>query len=127
MRRRVGCVAFALLASVMAMSAWAQEVVTDGTNSYARFELRLPLGRGLEGRFPHMQAEWLPQYQASIDPARARLAEAERTGQRVRLHQTRGAARLEIKSVEAMAQEAAAARANAGAADKAQMTKTPTH
>jgi alpha-galactosidase len=39
------------------------------------------------------QAKWLPQYAASIPAARERLAKAERSGQRVKLRETRGAAR----------------------------------
>ena len=69
------------------------------------------------------QARWLPQYQAEIPRAQRRLEAAERNGTRVRLHETRGAARLEIKSVDEMARDKAAARANAAAADKGKMTK----
>ncbi|MCS7060328.1 MAG: alpha-glucosidase/alpha-galactosidase [Anaerolineae bacterium] len=69
------------------------------------------------------QAQWLPQYADEIPKARARLEEAERTGMRVRLHNTQGAARLHTKTVEEMAAEAEAARANAAAADKGKMTK----
>lgn len=71
------------------------------------------------------QAQWLPQYRDEIPKAAARLAEAERTGRRVRLVETRGAARLAVKSVEELAQDKAAARANAAAADKGKMTKEP--
>ena len=70
------------------------------------------------------QAEWLPQFAAEIPAAAARLAEAERTGKRVRLIETEGAARLHTKTVEEMAANAAAARANADAADKGKMTKS---
>jgi alpha-galactosidase len=73
------------------------------------------------------QAEWLPQYKDEIPRAAARLAEAERNGTRVKLRETRGAARLEIKSVEEMARNKAEARANAAAADKGKMTKEPAH
>jgi alpha-galactosidase len=69
------------------------------------------------------QAEWLPQYRAEVPRAAARLAAAERDGTRVRLRETRGAARVRTKSVEDMARDKAAARANAAAADKAQMTR----
>jgi alpha-galactosidase len=69
------------------------------------------------------QARWLPQYRDEIPAAQARLAEAERNGRRVKLRETEGAARLHTKSVEEMAEDAAKARANAAAADKAQMTK----
>ena len=70
------------------------------------------------------QAEWLPQFAAEIPAAAARLAEAERTGKRVRLIETEGAARLHTKTVEEMAANATAARANADAADKGKMTKS---
>jgi alpha-galactosidase len=73
------------------------------------------------------QAEWLPQYADEVPRAAARLAEAERTGKRVKLQETRGAARMEIKSVEEMARNQAEARANAAAADKGKMTKEPAH
>ncbi|HXF60594.1 MAG TPA: alpha-glucosidase/alpha-galactosidase [Caldilineaceae bacterium] len=73
------------------------------------------------------QAKWLPQYADEIPRAAARLAEAERTGKRVKLRETRGAARLEVKSVEEMARNKAEARANAAAADKGKMTKEPAH
>ena len=53
----------------------------------------------------------------------ARLAAAERDGTRVRLRETHGAARLPTKSVADMARDKAAARANAAAADKGQMTR----
>src|SRR5690606_32748932 len=69
------------------------------------------------------QAQWLPQYAQEIPMAQARLEEAERTGKRVATMEYRGAARLETKSVEQMAQDKAAARANAAAADKGKMTK----
>jgi len=64
------------------------------------------------------QAEWLPNYADSIPAARARLAAHERAGTRVALREWRGAARLETRTVARLAQERAAARANAGAADK---------
>ena len=69
------------------------------------------------------QAQWLPQYAAEIPAARARLAEAERTGKSVHLRDTRGAARLHVKTVEEMAADRAQATANAAAADKAKLTK----
>lgn len=67
------------------------------------------------------QAQWLPQYAANGETARAveRLAEHERQGTRVRLRETHGAARLHTKSVEEMAAAAEEARRNAGAANKA--------
>jgi len=62
------------------------------------------------------QARWLPQYKAAIRAAKKRLA-------RGRLVKTRegyrGAARLEVKSVEDMRRDAARARQSAQAADKA--------
>lgn len=69
------------------------------------------------------QAKWLPQYQAAIPAAKQRLAEAEQNGTRVKLSNTQGVARLHTKTVEEMAQDKQAARANASAADKAKMTK----
>ena len=71
------------------------------------------------------QAEWLPQYKDEIPRAAARLAEAAANGTRVKLRETRGAARLAVKTVEEMAQDKATARANAAAADKGKMTKEP--
>lgn len=44
-----------------AMQAWPREIVIDGNRSHARFQLNLPLGRELDGRFPRLGAEWLPQ------------------------------------------------------------------
>lgn len=73
------------------------------------------------------QAKWLPQYAAEVPKAEARLAEAEQNGTRVNLRETRGAARLDVKSVAELAQDKAAARANAAAADKGKMTKEPAH
>jgi alpha-galactosidase len=69
------------------------------------------------------QAEWLPQYRDEVPRAAARLAAAERDGTRVRLRETRGAARVPTKSVADMARDKAAARATAAAADKGQMTR----
>ena len=68
------------------------------------------------------QAQWLPQYVAEIPKAQQRLNDAVKNGTRVKLIETQGAARLRTKTVEEMAQAAAAARANAGAADKGKMT-----
>jgi alpha-galactosidase len=69
------------------------------------------------------QRQWLPNYKAAdIDAAAQRLADHERNGTRVKLKQTQGAARLHTKTVEEMARDRAAARANAGAADKGKMT-----
>jgi alpha-galactosidase len=58
-----------------------------------------------------------------VPRAAARLTAAERDGTRVRLRETRGAARRPTKSVADMARDKAAARANAAAADKGQMTR----
>lgn len=69
------------------------------------------------------QAKWLPQYAAEIPLAQRRLETAERNGTRVQTYETRGVARLETKSVDQMARDREAARANAGAADKGKMTK----
>jgi alpha-galactosidase len=69
------------------------------------------------------QAQWLPQYTDQIPAAQARLAEAERTGKRVKLVETRGAARLNTKTVEEMAANKVEAQANAAAADKGKMTR----
>jgi alpha-galactosidase len=74
------------------------------------------------------QAEWLPQYQHEIAKAQKRLDDAVQTGKRVKLTQTQGAARLHTKTVEEMAADHIAARANAQAADKGKMTKSePVH
>lgn len=69
------------------------------------------------------QAQWLPQYADEIPNAHSRLAEAERSGKRVRLQETQGAARLKVKTVAELAQDKAASRANAQAADKGKLTK----
>jgi alpha-galactosidase len=69
------------------------------------------------------QAEWLPQYASEIPAAKARLEKAEQTGKRVRLIETEGAARLPTKTVDEMAADKAAAKANADAADKGNQTK----
>ena len=68
------------------------------------------------------QAEWLPQYAAAIAPAKQRLADAEREGTRVALQQTRGAVRIDVKTVDEMARDKEASRASAQAADKGKMT-----
>ncbi len=46
------------------------------------------------------QTKWLPEYQEAIPGADERLEEAEYNGTRVRLRETRGAARLKTRSVE---------------------------
>lgn len=68
------------------------------------------------------QAQWLPQYQDEIPAARKRLEEAARNGTRVKLYETREAARLPTMTVEELARNRNEARANASAADKGQMT-----
>ena len=71
------------------------------------------------------QRQWLPNYKRSdIDAAAKSLATHEKTGTRVKLVKTEGAARVHTKTVKEMAADKAAARKNAGAADKAGMTKT---
>jgi alpha-galactosidase/6-phospho-beta-glucosidase family protein len=53
------------------------------------------------------QSRWLPNYApAEIEAARARLAQAEADGTRVKLRQTEGAARLRVRTVEELAQQA---------------------
>jgi alpha-galactosidase len=70
------------------------------------------------------QAQWLPQYAASIPAAQSRLAEHERNGTRVKtLENFQGMARLHTKSVEEMAAQREEARKNAQAADKGKMTQ----
>lgn len=68
------------------------------------------------------QAQWLPQYASKIPAAKARLDAAVANGTRIRTHNYQGAARLHVKTVEEMAQDAAEARASAGAADKGKKT-----
>ena len=68
------------------------------------------------------QEKWLPQYCDAIKAAKQRLATHEQNGTRVRLRQTRGAARLHTKSVDEMARDKNEARANAAAADKGKLT-----
>ena len=65
------------------------------------------------------QAKWLPQYRREIPAARARLAQARRRGFYKGVHKSRGAARVHTKTVAEMRKEAAKARANAAASDKA--------
>ena len=71
------------------------------------------------------QAKWLPQYKAAIPAAKQRLADHVKRGTRVKLHDTPGAVRLHTKTVAEMAQDRAAARTNAGAADKGVFRRTP--
>ena len=71
------------------------------------------------------QARWLPQYKSQVSAAKKRVADAVKNGTRVRLIKTEGAARLHTKTVQEMKQNAAEAKANAGAADKGNMTRKP--
>ena len=64
------------------------------------------------------QAQWLPQYAAAIEPARARLAAHAANGTRVGLSEWQGAARLHLRSVEEMAVDVETARAKAKTHDK---------
>ena len=69
------------------------------------------------------QARWLPNYRRHIRAAAARLAAAAKGGTRVRTRPGwKGAARKKTKSVAELSRDVAAARANAGAADKGKMT-----
>lgn len=65
------------------------------------------------------QAQWLPQYKKEIPKAQKRLSSQKRLGTR----STQGAARLKTRSVAQMKKNAAQARKNADAADKAGMKK----
>lgn len=66
------------------------------------------------------ESKWLPQYKGEIPAAKKRLASEERLGTK---EGYKGAARLHVKSVAEMAADKKAARANAGAADKAKQPK----
>lgn len=66
------------------------------------------------------QSQWLPQYADEIPCAKARLAAEKPLG----TQETEGAARVKVKSVEEMGQNAEAARKNAAAADKAAAQRT---
>jgi alpha-galactosidase len=68
------------------------------------------------------QERWLPQYKDAIVAAKRSLAEHQRKGTRVKLKETRGAARLHTKTVEELARDKEDARANAAAADKGKLT-----
>ena len=68
------------------------------------------------------QAQWLPQYAGQIDAAAERLQRATSNGTRVKLHETTGAARVHVKTVEEMSVEAEESRRNAAAADKGKLT-----
>jgi alpha-galactosidase len=67
------------------------------------------------------QAAWLPNYVDETSNAQARLVAHEQKGTRVKLRETRGAARLHTRSVEELARDKAEARANASAADKGKL------
>ena len=69
------------------------------------------------------QAQWLPNYAASVALAEQRLADAVQAGTRVKLVETQGAARVHTKTVAEMAADRDAATVNAAAADKGKMTK----
>jgi alpha-galactosidase len=72
------------------------------------------------------QSRWLPQYQSEVGPAQARLDEAVRNNTRVRLRSGQGAARLHTRNVKELAEDKAAARKNAAAADKGDLvSKSP--
>ena len=66
------------------------------------------------------QEQWLPQYADEIVRARERWAAAEKAGTLIPARETKGAARLHVKTVEEMAADKIAARKNAAEADKAQ-------
>jgi alpha-galactosidase len=72
------------------------------------------------------QARWLPQYESKGEIAKAarRLDEAVANGTRVKLIETKGAARIHTATVNEMQAKADESRANAQAADKGKMTKT---
>lgn len=70
------------------------------------------------------QLRWLPQYAQAARTAAANLKRHTQRGTRVRLRTTSGAARMKTRSIREMAGDRAAARANAGAADKGKMTRT---
>lgn len=62
--RRVGCgtlLVGCLGTGLWATQALARDIPNDGQHSVARFQLDLPLGRELDGQFPLMKTEWLPQ------------------------------------------------------------------
>ncbi len=61
MRWRAVGMAMGVAACLLAMPVSAGEIVIDDANTFARFQLRLPLGRELHGRFPRMQTEWQAQ------------------------------------------------------------------
>lgn len=66
------------------------------------------------------QEKWLPQYKEAIEKAKARLA----SGNLIPTKQNQGAARLQVKTVEEMAQDRDAANRVAGESDKAKERPT---
>lgn len=64
------------------------------------------------------QAQWLPNYARHIDGAKQRLADHEKNGTRAKLRETRGAVRIEVKTVEKMQQDREKARQLAATQDK---------
>ena len=62
------------------------------------------------------QAQWLPQYKRVLPSVKKRFASQKKLG----THGTKGAAKLHTRSVAEMKRDAAAARRNAQAADKAE-------
>lgn len=67
------------------------------------------------------QAQWLPQYGGAIEGAKQRLADAERSGRRVKARQWEGAARLKTRSVDELraAKEGSVLEADKAAAKRA--------
>jgi alpha-galactosidase len=63
-------------------------------------------------------AKWLPNYAGEIDAARTRLDLHDRNGTRVKLRNTRGAARIEIKTIDKMQADKETHRKTAVATDK---------
>jgi len=64
------------------------------------------------------QARWLPQYAGAIEEAKARLDAHEANGTRVKLSDTKGAARLPVKPIEELRKNREEAAKTAAAADK---------
>jgi alpha-galactosidase len=64
------------------------------------------------------QAQWLPNFAKHIPGAKQRLADHERNGTRVKLRETRGAVRIEVKSVDRMQQDKEKSRQLAATQDK---------
>jgi alpha-galactosidase len=64
------------------------------------------------------QSQWLPQYAQHIPAARERLIQAEMNGTRVQMTETRGVARIAVRSAEEMVQDAEHMRRLAATANK---------